>query len=75
MTLISCNPESPQAVYDNLKLLEEVDIDRSATYRELAQTVLADPQVSLGWRQAIAEQLNQANHLLAMATVGREDSY
>jgi hypothetical protein len=66
---------SPQAVYENLNLLEQGDIVKSAVYRELAQSVLADPNVSLNWRQAIAERLSQANHLLAMLTVGQDDSY
>lgn len=66
---------SLQTIYDNLNLLEQGDVARSALYRQLAQDVLADPEVSLSWRQAIAERLNQANHLLAMLTVGRDDSY
>lgn len=66
---------SPQMVYDNLNLLEQGDIVKSAVYRQLAQEVLADPQVSLSWRQAIADRLYQANHLLAMVTVGKDDSY
>ncbi|WP_416675288.1 hypothetical protein [Egbenema bharatensis] len=41
----------------------------------MAQEVLANPEVSLSWRQAISERLNQANRLLAMLTVGRDDSY
>ncbi|HEY9301519.1 MAG TPA: hypothetical protein V6D10_15825 [Trichocoleus sp.] len=66
---------SPQIAYDNLKLLERVDIAMSAFYRQQAQEVLADPEVSLTWRQAIADRLNQANHLLALITVGKDDSY
>lgn len=66
---------SPQSVYDNLSLLEQVDVATSALYRQLAQDVLANPDVSLTWRQAIADRLNQANHLLAMVTVGNDDSY
>ena len=66
---------SPQVAYDNLKLLERVDIAMSASYRQQAQEVLADPEVSLTWRQAIADRLYQANHLLALLTVGTDDSY
>ncbi|HEY9620034.1 MAG TPA: hypothetical protein V6C78_06680 [Crinalium sp.] len=66
---------SPQTVYDNLNLLEQVDVVSSAFYRQLAQDVLSDPNISLTWRQAIAERLNQANHLLAMVTVSSDDSY
>ncbi len=66
---------SPQTVYENLNSLERVDVAKSAFYRQLAQEILADTQVSLSWRQAIADRLNQANHLLAMVTAGGDDSY
>lgn len=66
---------SLQTIYDNLRLLEQGDVVNSALYRQLAQEVIGDPQVSLSWRQAIADRLQQANHLLAMLTVGRDDSY
>jgi hypothetical protein len=66
---------SPENVYKNLKLLEEVDTSSSALYRELAQETLADPQISLGWREAIADRLNDANHLLGVRTTGGNDSY
>jgi hypothetical protein len=67
---------SPQLVYDNLSLLERSDIVHSAHYRVLAQEVLADPTISLSWRQAIADKLNQVNLLLGMQTVGpNDDSY
>jgi uncharacterized membrane protein len=52
-----------------------VDIAQSAFYRELAQEVLADSSISLSWRQAIADRLNQANNLLGMVTVVNDDSY
>lgn len=64
-----------QMIYDNLTLLEQVDAVKSAVYRQLAQEVLADPEVSLTWRQAISERLNQANGYLARLTVGKDDSY
>jgi hypothetical protein len=66
---------SPQTVYENLKFLEDVDVASSAFYRELAQDVLADPKVTLTWRQAIADRLNRANHRLERLTVGENDSY
>ncbi len=70
MTLIS-----PQTVYENLNLLEQEDIAKSASYRQMAQEILADPQISLKWRQAISDRLTQANTLLAIVTVGGDDSY
>ncbi|WP_299484940.1 hypothetical protein [Acaryochloris sp. IP29b_bin.137] len=66
---------SPQTVYDNLNLLEQVDRVSSARYREMAQEVLADPEVSLQWREAIAERLNQANRQLGLQTASDNDSY
>ncbi len=66
---------SPRIVYHNLKLLEHVNAVTSALYRQLAQEILADPEVSLVWRQAIADRLNHANHLLEMKTVNANDSY
>ena len=66
---------SPETVYENLQQLERVNTTQSACYRQQAQELLADPQVSLHWRQAIAERLNYANHLLALTNTGTEDSY
>lgn len=66
---------SPQVVYNHLKQLEQADIVSSALYRQLAQEILADSRISLSWRQAIADRLSQANHLLALGTVETEDSY
>ena len=66
---------TPKEVFDHLKQLERVDTVQSASSREEAQAVLADDGVSLKWRQAIADRLNQANHDLALHTVGNEDSY
>lgn len=68
-------PLSPQSVYENLDLLEQVDVSQSADYREQAQEILADPEVSMTWRQAIADRLRQANLLLAKRTVTSGDSY
>ncbi|WP_421654584.1 hypothetical protein [Leptothermofonsia sp. ETS-13] len=75
MTQTSPNPVSPETVYDNLNQLEQVDVVKSAFYRQQAQELLADLRVSLRWRQAIADRLIHANHLLEMNTVGKDDSY
>jgi hypothetical protein len=66
---------SPKTAYHNLRLLESVDAATSAIYRQLAQEVLANPDVTLVWRMAIANRLNRANHLLGMQTVTDNDSY
>jgi hypothetical protein len=66
---------SPKTIYHNLRLLEQVNAATSAVYRQLAQEVLADPEVELVWRQAIANRLNHANHLLEMQTANENDSY
>jgi Fe2+ or Zn2+ uptake regulation protein len=66
---------SPRTVYHNLRLLDQADVAKSALYRQSAQEVLADPTVSLTWRQAIANRLNHANHLLEMRTARDNDSY
>ncbi len=66
---------SPQTVYDNLQQLEQVDHVKSATYREMAQEVLADPNVSLQWREAIADRLNSANRQLGLQMANENDSY
>ncbi|WOD38100.1 hypothetical protein [Nodosilinea sp. E11] len=66
---------NPQDVLEHLQHLEEVDTVQSAEYREEAQEVLADDTVSLKWRRAIADRLNQANHDLALHTVSPEESY
>lgn len=66
---------SPEMVYENLKQLDRSNIAQSASYRQQAIELLADPEVSMQWRQAIAERLNYANHLLALTNTGTEDSY
>jgi hypothetical protein len=63
-----------ETVYQNLELLDRVDTTTSALYRESAQAVLADPDISLEWRKAISDRLNQANHELTVHSVG-DDSY
>jgi len=66
---------SPQTAYKHIDELESVDTTTGATYRQEAQDVLADPAVSLNLREAIADRLNQANHVLEMQTVVSDDSY
>ncbi|MDY7013518.1 MAG: hypothetical protein SVX43_07900 [Cyanobacteriota bacterium] len=66
---------SPKTVYHNLRLLDRVDLATSAFYRQLAQEVLADSQVSLVLRQAISHRLERANRDLALLAVGSEESY
>ena len=67
---------SPQTVYENLQLLEKVDEPTSASFRQLAQEALSDPDVSETWQKAIADRLNQANVLLGMKAIGnKDDSY
>jgi hypothetical protein len=66
---------SPQTVYDNLQQLEQVDGVKSATYRQMAQEILADLSVSLRWREAIADRLNSANRQLGLQTASDNDSY
>jgi hypothetical protein len=68
---------SPQTLYANLSLLDEsgIDIDVCALVRQLAQEVLANPGISLQWRQAIADRLHQANRCLQLKTLEDCDSY
>jgi hypothetical protein len=66
---------SPKEIYHKLGQLEQVDPPTGARYREMAQEALADPKLSLTWRQAIANRLNAANHRLEMKTATENDSY
>jgi hypothetical protein len=66
---------SPQTAYDNLARLAEADVTESAVYREVAQDVLADEEVSLNLRDAIADRLHQANHVLTIKAHTDDDSY
>jgi len=66
---------APNVVFEHLEELEKAGTVKSAAYREEALMILADPTISLKWRLAIADRLNQANHDLALHTVGSEDSY
>jgi hypothetical protein len=66
---------SLQTVYDNLESIDRVDATTSAMYRQSAQEVLADPEISLEWRKAISDRLNQVNHELTVHSVVDDDSY
>jgi hypothetical protein len=68
---------SPQTTYDYLNELDQERNDsKNAFYRQMALDILADTGISLDWRQAIADRLNEANNLLGMVEVGsNDDSY
>jgi hypothetical protein len=66
---------SLQTVYDNLENIDLVDAITSAAYRQSAQEVLADPEISLEWRKAISDRLNQVNHDLTVHARVDDDSY
>ena len=69
-------PKVPlQKLYDDLINIDQMDLAQSAACREQAQQVLANPKISLNWRDAIAERLHEANHTLAIKTVTSDDSY
>ncbi|MBF2078848.1 MAG: hypothetical protein IGR76_10105 [Synechococcales cyanobacterium T60_A2020_003] len=77
MTSASDHP-SPEKVCEELEQLvqdDQIDPVTGAAYRQDAQDVLADPEVSLPLRQAVADRLQEANHQLEKRTVGKEDSY
>ena len=64
-----------QKLYDDLANIGQMDMAASAKCREQAQQVLANTNVSLNWRDAIAERLHEANHTLTIKTVTGDDSY
>jgi hypothetical protein len=66
---------SLKAVYDNLENIDQVDPITSAMYRQSAQEVLANPEISLEWRKAISDRLNQVNHELTVHAHVDDDSY
>lgn len=66
---------SAEKLYDNLSQLEQGDVVTSAVYRELAQDMLADPEINQNLRQAIADKLNEANRSLGIQSAGKNDSY
>jgi hypothetical protein len=75
---------SPEITYACLTQLDETNPAQSPTERQIenarcrqqAIEVLADHDVSLQWREAIADRLNAADVMLGMTVVGRnDDSY
>ena len=64
-----------QKLYEELAEIGSMDLTRSAQCREQAQAVLANPKISLNWRDAIAERLHEANHILGIRAVTGDDSY
>lgn len=66
---------SIETVYTNLEMLDRVDVITSASYRQLAQEIIASTEIDIAVRQEIADKLNLANQLLVKKTVGSEDSY
>jgi hypothetical protein len=67
--------ESLQNVYDNLAKIDRIDATTSAMYRQSAQEILANPEISLEWRKAISDRLNQVNHELTVHAHVDDDSY
>ena len=65
----------PSNLYAHLEQLDRDDPVQSAAYREQAQDILANPNIALKIRTAIADLLLQANQQLTLKTVGGEDSY
>ena len=66
---------SLQTIYNNLEHIDRVDPTTSAIYRQSAQEVLADPEISLEWRKAISDRLNRVNHELTVHAHVDDDSY
>ncbi|MGC1306049.1 MAG: hypothetical protein WA885_02380 [Phormidesmis sp.] len=64
-----------QKLYEDLANIDAMDLAVGAQCRERAQQVLANPKISLNWRDAIAERLHEANHILAIKAVTGDDSY
>lgn len=71
----SIDSVSPQTAYQHLQELESADTATCAEYRQEAIEVLANPNVALNEKQAIADRLNQANHRLELRTVVSDESY
>jgi hypothetical protein len=66
---------APDKVYKNLEKLDTADTAHSAEYRQDAVEVLADLEVDVETRQAIADRLDTADHLMTLKNVDAEDSY
>ena len=66
---------SPQAVYENLSHLSEVDLVVGASYRQQAYELITDDAISPSWKERICDRLNRANQLQALTTVNPDESY
>ena len=66
---------SLQTIYKNLEQIDRVDPTTSAIYRQSAQEILANPEISLEWRKAISDRLNQVNHELTVHAHVDDESY
>lgn len=66
---------TPEKVYENLEKLDSADTAHGAEYRQDAVEVLADLDVDVDVRQAIADRLDTADHLMTLRNVDAEDSY
>jgi len=66
---------APDKVYKNLEKLDTADTAHGAEYRRDAVEVLADLDVDVEVRQAIADRLDTADHLMTLKNVDAEDSY
>jgi hypothetical protein len=58
-----------------LQELDRVPAEIGAEIRQQAQEVLAEPSIDLPTREAIADSLGEANQLLTLKTVTKDDSY
>ncbi len=67
--------KSVQQICNNLEHIEQVDPVTGAVYREQAQDIIATTSVDLEDRKTVAECLSDANRILTLKTVGKEDSY
>ena len=66
---------APEKVYQNLEKLDTADTAHCAEYRQDAVEVLADLEVDVETRQAIADRLGTADNLMTLKNVDAEDSY
>ncbi|MBR8830166.1 MAG: hypothetical protein N5P05_002824 [Chroococcopsis gigantea SAG 12.99] len=66
---------SVQEICTHLEQIEQVDPVTGAVYREQAQDIIATTTVDLEDRKTVAECLSDANQILTLKTVGKEDSY
>ncbi len=62
-------------ILSELQKLDGGDPVESAEYRQHAQEMLADSEVSLNTKTAIADILGEANQQLTLKTVRTDESY